>query len=135
MALPNQNGVIVHNGKVCSPLVVPTATSIPYGDSNVGSVLDSLNTVTNTSITAGTCIIKFYKCGKVVFVSCMEGSLNVTSNTSIGTVPQGYRPIANVDFTLGNPTKRMIISPDGRILPMFTETNSALRFSTTYITN
>lgn len=54
MALPNENGVLIHNGKVCSPLVVPTATSIPYGDSNVGSALDSIARVKYKDVTVTT---------------------------------------------------------------------------------
>ena len=44
MALPSNNGVFVHDGYNCSPIIVPTAQSIPMSTSD--------NTTVNTAITS-----------------------------------------------------------------------------------
>ena len=36
MSLPNTNGAFIHNGISCSPMLVPTAQSVPYNNSNSG---------------------------------------------------------------------------------------------------
>ena len=36
MSLPNTNGAFIHNGINCSPMLVPTAQSVPYNNSNSG---------------------------------------------------------------------------------------------------
>ena len=45
MALPNNNGVFIHEGYNCSPIIVPTAQSIPMSTSDSTTVYSAISSL------------------------------------------------------------------------------------------
>lgn len=71
----------------------------PVGNTSLQAQVNALNSQI-TSETHGTDgAIKYFKTGRVVSV-IIEGNITIGSGGSIGTLPEGYRPISTVYFLL-----------------------------------
>lgn len=80
------------------------------------------------------------KWGRVCMFAIDQGKLNsaVSADTTVGTLPEGFRPIAQVQLLNGYTTaqERWLITVEGYLKPTTDLTsNTGVRFSAVYITN
>lgn len=94
MAIPDTNGIFIHNGLNCSSAYIPTAQSIPYNNSNsdltATNVQDAIDEVVSEKAEQSTVsgIENALNSIGTVISGTTTGSLNVPSNsgTEIGSI-------------------------------------------------
>lgn len=117
-----------HLGRKIAPRTLAELVQMSDGS----SVADRLEEETRT-IMVGSCPIQLKRCGKVVTMTCADGTASVTSDGLLFTVPDGFIPYAQLDFPMRT-SGGLAISTSGYVI-FFGTTSSAfpLRFTITYI--
>ena len=103
----------------------------------VTSVEDALSTLTTTTVTTGAgagILIYLAKIGHVCTIRLADGTYTAAANNTLVTLPEGFRPLYDVDVLDTFGRKRIFCNPQGVIVCNEALNNTSLRGSFTYIT-
>ena len=100
------------------------------------SAIDTLNSkmlIKSTNIKFGMCNINCFRVGNIAMIQCVSGTVDIIADSTLFTIPEGYRPCADIDFPTRSPAFGAGIGINGNFVMYGAATNIPLRFTVAYI--
>ena len=89
--------------------------------------------IKSTNIKFGMCNINCFRVGNIAMIQCVSGTVDIIADSTLFTIPEGYRPCADIDFPTRSPAFGAGIGINGNFVMYGAATNIPLRFTVAYI--
>lgn len=111
---------------------VPTS-ALAYSMQQAIETLNSKMLIKSTNIKFGMCNINCFRVGNIAMIQCVSGTVDIIADSILFTIPEGYRPCADIDFPTRSPDFGAGIDINGNFVMYGVATNIPLRFTVAYI--
>lgn len=111
---------------------VPTS-ALAYSMNQAIDTLNSKMLIKSTNIKFGMCNINCFRVGNIAMIQCVSGTVDIIADSTLFTIPEGYRPCADIDFPTRSPAFGAGIGINGNFVMYGAATNIPLRFTVAYI--